>query len=465
MGATYFGGWEMSFRGLKAVQLACVGIAALIAATADANAGGFAIREQSAYGQGASFAGIAAGGDLSAMFWNPAVMTQIPGIQTASSYTGIFPYSNQNVLPGSSFFGVLPGVGNSGDAALVPGSYFSYQIRPDLWLGMSVNAPFGLSVSFPDYWAGRNYSGDTTLSTYNAVPTIAYRINNWISIGAGVQIQYAHADLTTGLPINGVGTPGLAALGNQFNINGNGWGFGFTAGVTLTPTPTTTIGLGYRSAINQKINGTLSLPAGPAFTPAAGSTPGSVSTTLNLPDIVSLGIRQRLDAQWTLLGTAEWSNWSRIGTATALQPSGAAATIVNIPVALPFQYQDGWFFSAGVEYVWTDRLTVRGGVGYEISPITDQVRTPRLPDNDRIWLSAGATWEIWKGFSANLAYSHLFVRDTPINISAGSGNPWFNPAVPIAYVGNVDSHVDIISVGLKYRWDSPAPAQTALITK
>jgi long-chain fatty acid transport protein len=74
---------------------------------------------------------------------------------------------------------------------------------------------------------------------------------------------------------------------------------------------------------------------------------------------------------------------------------------------------------------------------------------------------------VFKGLSFDLAYSHLWVRDTSINISAASGNPWFNPAVPINYVGGVDAHVDILSIGLKYRWDAgaAAPAKTALITK
>ena len=83
----------MSFRGMKAVLLACGGLVALIAVTGAANAGGFAIREQSAWGQGASFAGVAAGGSSSAMFWNPATMTQMPGLQSNSVLSGIMPYA------------------------------------------------------------------------------------------------------------------------------------------------------------------------------------------------------------------------------------------------------------------------------------------------------------------------------------------------------------------------------------
>ena len=154
----------------------------------------------------------------------------------------------------------------------------------------------------------------------------------------------------------------------------HGLGYGATAGVTLTPTPTTTIGLGWRSALNQKIEGSLRTTTS-AARPWRRHT-GSVNATLDLPDIVSLGIRQRLDPRWTLLGTVEWSNWSRIGNSNILQPSGAPATILGVPVAIPFQYRDGWFFSGGAEYMWNDRLTVRGGIGYEISPVTDQVRMP-----------------------------------------------------------------------------------------
>ena len=91
------------------------------------------------------------------------------------------------------------GVSNSGEMAFVPNGYTSYQLSPNLWMGLSINAPFGLSVSTPDRWAGRNYSGDSLLKTYNATPSIAYRINDWISVGVGVQLQYAKAEFVSGL--------------------------------------------------------------------------------------------------------------------------------------------------------------------------------------------------------------------------------------------------------------------------
>ena len=277
----------MSFGGSAGLLRAAGALGLLAIATAAANAGGFALREQSSYGQGSSFAGVAAGGDLSSMFWNPATMTQAPGIQIETVGTAIIPSAKHTVTSGT--FSILGGTGDSANDALVPAGYASWQVNRDLWLGLAINSPYGLSVSFPDVWAGRNYAGDTTLRSYNFTPSIAYQINNWLSVGAGVQFQYAKADLSTGLPINSFGLP--PGLGNQLDISGHGWGYGFTAGITVTPTPTTTIGLGYRSTINQKISGTLTLPPGPVFSPPF-STPGDVSTTLNLPDVVSLGLRQ-----------------------------------------------------------------------------------------------------------------------------------------------------------------------------
>ena len=419
----------------------------LIVATAQANAGAFAIREQSVYGQGTSFAGVAAGGSLSSMFWNPATMTQFKGIVNENGFSAILPKVSQTPLPGSTLAGFpffFGGVSNSGDNALVPNGYTSYQISPNLWLGLGINAPFGLAVSFQDPWAGRNFGGDTTIKSYNLNPNIAYRINDWISIGVGVQLQYATARYAFGL------SPGFPTPLSSGVLDGKGWGFGATAGVTFTPWANTTIGLGWRSAINQDLQGTLLLPAGLAS--------ASTKFTVNLPDIVSLGIRHQFDPRWTVMGTVEWSNWSRIGTVNVNQVNGGPALIGTTPLSIPLQYDDGWFFSAGAEYRWTERLTVRGGIGYEISPISDRVRTTRLPDNDKFWASIGASWKVAPFAHFDLAYTHLWVKDTNVTITGPSGNPNFNPVTGINYIGTVDAQVDILSLALVVRFDDLEPS-------
>jgi long-chain fatty acid transport protein len=428
-----------------AVLMVGIGAGTVALGANQAFAGSFGLHEHSASGQGASYAGVAAGGQLSSMFWNPAIMTQFPGLNVEASVSG-FIGEGKNTVTGGTLAAIPYSPHDLLDDALIPAMYASWQLRPDIWLGISVNAPFGLSVSFPDFWPGRNYAQGTSLKTYNAAPSIAYRVNEWLSVGVGVQIEYATANLWNGL---------LPIPGNSLNLSGNGWGFGLTAGLTITPGPNTIIGLGWRSFIDQKIEGTLALPAGAVFLPPF-STPGAVKTTLKLPDIVSLGIRQRITPEVTLLGTVEWTNWSRIGTSSVLQSNGSPALVGGAAMTLPFQYQDGWFFSGGVEYAWRPTTTLRAGVGYEISPVTTAVRTPRIPDANRTWVSAGLTHTIWSNIKFDLAYSHLFVDKADIAIQPG--HPWFNPALPVTYFGTARGSIDIISLGVKYQFAPPPPA-------
>src|SRR5262249_37673382 len=149
--------------------------------------------------------------------------------------TGIFGHASHTPQPGSQLAGApffYPGVSNSAEMGFVVNGYTTYQLAPNLWMGLGINAPFGLSVSFQNPWAGRNYGGDTTLRSYNANPVIAYRINDWISTGVGAQLQYATIRQTTGVQ------PPASSV---FTLDGKGWGFGATAGVTFTPWANTTI--------------------------------------------------------------------------------------------------------------------------------------------------------------------------------------------------------------------------------
>jgi long-chain fatty acid transport protein len=429
---------------------------ATAATTTQSHAGAFALREQSAAGQGASFAGVAAGGALSSMFWNPAIMTQFAGKAFEGDVTGIIPKSSQsytnsslNTLLGGPLPAYRQGVENSGDSAVVPSSYSSWQINDRLWIGLSVNSPFGLSVSFPQAWAGAGYGQSADLKSFNFQPAIAYKFSDLISVAVGAQVQYMTVNYDA-LAAAGP-TPTIA------NLNGKGFGYGFTAGITITPTPTTVIGVGYRSALDQDIEGTLN-------SPTLGSLAGSISTTLKLPDMVTVGLRQRIGDSFTLLAGFEWTNWSRIGSPVVTTPSGTAR-ISGSPVVLPFEYSDGYFYSLGGEYILNPSLTLRAGIGFEQSPITDSVRTPRLPDNDRVWYSAGLSYKPpqFRGVTFDLGYSFIDVTDTPINIGPGTGNPWTNSTG--VYTGSAESHVHILSVGFRYQWGLTPPPAVKLVTK
>jgi long-chain fatty acid transport protein len=441
------GGGDMGKHRIRTVGTTA--LVTLAVGTTQALAGGLAIREQSAWGEGSSYAGVAAGGSVSSMFWNPATTTQTGKFALENSASMIFPQTTQtgtNNLPAA--LRINDGIPNSAEPAFAAAAYTAMRLNDRLWLGFSLNSPFGLSVGFQNpNWAGAFYGESSTLKTYNASPSVAYKVTEWLSVGAGFQAQYAQANLKSAVGLPLAFSPGNL---NLAQLTGDGWGFGYTAGVTVTPTAWTQIGLGYRSAIDQSINGSFT-------TNGFGGTPGPIATTVKLPDSVNLGIRQGLTPWLTLLGTAEWTNWRRIGTSFVTQGNGAPALAPSgNPVTVPFQWKDGWFYSVGAEYVAGPTWTFRGGVGFEQSPVTDQVRMPLLPDNDRTWYSVGATNKVTNIISVDLAYSFVDVKNATVNVVPG--NPSFNGLV--TYTGTAKTSISIFSLGVKFKLDDPPAVAT-----
>lgn len=403
----------------------------LIVATTGAQAGGFAIREQSAHFQGSSFAGNAAGGALSSMFWNPAAVGQFNGINTESTYAWIIPDSEITALPGSTLLGFGAESGNIGNQAIVPASYLSYQLSPSLVLGFSFGAPFGLSTEPSNrIWAGMTQARTSKIETYNLQSALAWRVTPTFIVAAGLQIERMEGTLKSA--VGGPGFPNAVIRADDVAL-------GWTLGALWQATRGTTLGVGFRSSVEHNLEGGI----GGAF-----PFPGDVQAGLSTPETVTLSLRQDLGARWTGLASVEWSNWSRLKSLDVECTSascGGGGTLVSLPLG----WHDGWFFSLGAEYAWSPNLTLRGGAAYEISPIQNADERPaRLPDSDRIWASLGATYKWSEKISVDFAYSHIFAEDSSILRTDGG----------VLLVADAESSVDILSVGLKIKLgDDPPP--------
>jgi long-chain fatty acid transport protein len=419
--------------------------AAALATVSVAEAGGFALREQSAYGQGSSFAGIAAGGSLSSMFWNNANLSDVEGIEIEQVGTGVFPHTDVELDPVPAL--AFPGSdeGDIAQNAFVPAGYAAYRFNDRIVLGVGINGPFGLVTKYDgdSILRATGAAGTSKVFSLNVNPALSVDVTDWLAVAVGAQIQYIDVRLTA----QRLGADPPAGLGIS-TLEGDDIGFGLTAGVKVTPMPGTEIGLGYRSRINHELEGTLntSLPD-PPFGDFDIDADG-----LNLPDLVTLGIRQRITDRFRVMAGAEWSNWSNFDT---VDVSGVDLGGGDVPIELPFEYEDGWFFSIGGEYDVTEKVTVRAGVGYELSPIDEDSRTFRLPDNDRLWLSAGASYRHNDRFSFDLGYSFLSAADTDIDASEDFGGD--GPDANLFFSGEADSNVHIISAAVKVKFGGPAP--------
>ena len=416
-----------------------------------AHAGGFALREQSAYYQGMSFAGNATtGSTISSMFWNPATLVGAGhGLTFEAHNSFIVPQADVDgtFTPGAlaTINGATTSTAGSGEQASdawIPSTYTAYRFNDRLVFGLGVNAPFGLATK-PDHdWAGQYYARSSEVFSINVNPALAFQLNDMFAIGLGVQAQYLQVRLKSAYVFS------TTAATTEFK--GEGYGVGVTAGLTFKPWEGTEFGLGYRSAVANNLEGSYTNPGGRFF---VGATPVAFSgnrvgieATVVTPEPVTFSASHKVTDKFKIAGTVEWANWSRLKTVHPSDTGGRTTNPTGLP-ALEFNYDDGWFFSVGGEYAWNEQFTVRGGIGYELSPIDEDIRTSRLPDNDRLWLSAGLTWAPSKNLALDVGYSHLIPADTKIDIT--NGHQDYNANIG-TFTADVDSQVNIFAASLRY---------------
>jgi long-chain fatty acid transport protein len=384
-----------------------------------AQAGGLAVREQSTSAQGSSFAGSAAGYDLSSMFWNPAAAGIAGwGFYTESHLAVLIPNAEvSGITPG---FPIGPTSTEIGSIAAIPASYASYRFNKDLVLALSINSPFGLATKPDDYfWRGSPVAQTSKLFTANAAPTVSYQLAPGLFIGAGVQLEYAKLTLKFA---DGAATTAIAEADDNLAV-------GFTAGILWQPNKSTSIGLGFRSSITHDMDGTLKGPT------ATGGAVVPISLSLETPEIATLSIRQAIAPHTRLLGTVEWTNWSRFDS----------IPIVGTGRSLDGHWHDSWLYSVGIEYDMSAKLTARAGVAFEKSPIQNaSERLLSVPDSDRWWVSGGATYKWSDKLSFDFAYTHIFFDDAPIQRS--------NLNNTLTFTGQADQSADIVSVSMKTKW-------------
>ena len=411
-----------------------VGAATLLTANS-ALAGGFALREQSTYYQGSSFAGAAAGGSLSSMFWNPAALGTVgPGLTNEVIVNFVLPNSDVTVTDTGTLGTVYPALtggdtfdtGNRGDIGLdafVPASYGAYRINDRIAVGFSLNAPFGLATKYDDLNDPiRNVAGTSEVFSLNAAPTVAFRVTDTFTVAVGAQTQYMDVRYTS----------------NAAALEGDDVGFGFTAGLLWEPVDGTTVGLGFRSSVGHELEGK----------EARQGTPIRIED-FNTPELVTFSVEQRVTDSFRVMGTVEWANWSRVGTypvinedtGDQLAVSGITAPLTGpTDVEVALEYTDSWFFSVGGAYDISEALTVRAGIAYEFSPVENDVRSLRLPDDDRLWLSFGASFQPTEHARIDLGYSYIHVGETDIRGSFSGNN---------GISAEADADVHIISLGAR----------------
>ena len=398
-------------------NLAALAVGAALGGMATgAAAGGFAIGTQSGSGTGNAFAGGAAAADDASVAWfNPALMTLLPGMQVAGALHVLktsFKFENTT---STSPIGTGEG-GDGGGWAYVPNAFYTWAINPNWYFGFAINVPFGLKTEYDNGWRGQFTALKSEIKTVNLNPSVAWKINNMVSVGAGLSYQKLEAELT-----NNAGAPGISKLKADDD------GYGYNLGVAIQATPTTRIGAHYRSKIKYDLEGDVS------FSVAAAAN-SNIRADLEVPPSASLSIFQTL-GNWELMGDLTWTGWSSIQQLQVIRTSGAAAGTTL--TTLQFRWDDTWRYSAGANYKLSQQLKLRFGVALDETPTNDVDRTARLPDEDRKWVALGVQWKPSKSSILDFGYAHEFIKDASINNSQGAAGQ---------LVGKFKNQADIFSV-------------------
>ncbi len=427
-----------------------------------AQAAGFALIEFSASGMGNAFAGAAATAeDASTVQFNPAGMSLLDGDQLSGVFHVILP-SSEFVNNGSqSAFGdPLTGAEDDGGRnAFVPNFYWVKQLGNDAAFGISVTTPFGLATQYDDNWIGRYHAVESDVRTININPSISSRVNDKLSLGAGINVQYVDVILSSAVDfgalcvaqLDSASCGALGALPQQADgfakLTGDTISVGWNIGMMYEFTQQTRMGLAYRSQLKHKVNGDadFTVPSAVSFITDAGAFADTgLQATITLPDSLSASVLHQMNDDLTLLADVTWTGWAkfeelRIIYDNPLQPD--SVTTENWDNALRF--------SIGANYKMSDTLKLRGGLAVDNTPVPSaERRTPRIPGDNRTWVSLGVQYQLDKNMTVDVGYSHLFVNDTTINNTFESSVPTLNATL----TGSYQASVDILSAQLSWKY-------------
>ena len=406
------------------------------------SAAGFALIEQGGSGMGNAFAGAAATAeDASTVFFNPAGMSRLDGMQfTAGGHlidlSADFSNSGSS-KPAAIVTNPLGGNGgDAGDVAVVPNFYFVMPLGEQVRFGVGAGAPFGLATEYDDTWAGRFQGIKSELMTININPSLSFKVNEMLSLGVGVNYQRLDAELTNAIVL-GPNTEGRAKL----EADDDAWGW--NAGVLFEPVAGTRIGVAYRSAIDYTLEGNA------VATTVSGTTlqDNPISADVTLPDSFSLSVAQAVNDRWEILGDVTFTRWSEINRINVVNRNDG--TLVD---SLVLDFDDSWRYSVGVNYKLDESWKLKAGVAFDETPVKGAAsRTVRLPDNDRTWLSLGAQVKVKQSGRLDFGYSHLFIKDADINFTRSQQAPGFTTPTPApgtasTVAGTYEGSVDIFSV-------------------
>ncbi|HVM60199.1 MAG TPA: outer membrane protein transport protein [Verrucomicrobiae bacterium] len=380
---------------------------------------GFRNPDQGAAATAQGNAFVAQADDPTAIYYNPAGLTQIHGTEIANG--GDFSFPDARLKGGG------PGTEMT-KWSLTPHLYGTtdFGIPKSPWrFGIGVNVPFGSEAAYSQNGPFRYTLTSASLRVINIQPTVAYKFNDQFSLGAGLNVY----DVSTGL--NGHrATPFMPANDTRFHFDGNGLAEGATAGLLWKITPRNTVGIAYHSPFTVNYHGTVDVKV-----PGVLRQENVATASMPFPQTVAWGYAFRPIPQWKLEADMEWTNWKPLRELT-LQAPGSQADGSKVP----FNWTDSFLYEVGTQYDLNKRWKLRAGYIFSENSTPGKTFSPATPDSDRHVFNVGFGYSTKRMF-VDVLYQYTVAADRTVNNDV-------NPAVDGTWL--INNNAVMMTSGLRF---------------
>ena len=361
----------------------------------------------------------------SAIYYNPAGITQLDGTRVLVGAYAISLKAKVSLDEGEhrSFSST------NTELQYAPQSFLTWKHeKSPVALGIGVYAPFGFALDYPDDTPFRALAHKGKIEYLTVNPVFALKLTRDLSIGLGAMVNYGKAELEQG----------VLAKGDQFRFEGDGVDYGFNAGLLWTPYRMHRFGLNYRSETTMDFDGhsrlqydgfTVPTPFGP-FPVAGVDRREAASAEFIFPQNLVLGYAFTPTEDWNFEFNLDWTDWDSLNTVTLRQKSG--------DVLLPFNWRSSFFYEFGVTKKFAHGLRASAGYIYSENSVPNESFNPTVPDSDRHIFSVGLGQQL-ASFSWDLAYQYTHGPERRIDQGTAADGTY-----------RFDSHAVTISVGYHF---------------
>lgn len=396
-----------------AASALAVTLGASLALTGAAHASGFYLQDLSAKQAGNAYSGANTAQGADALWWNPAA---IAGLNRAQMSFGAAYINPKGTVKDTGSVIVRPGqapasVGGDPTAdgpiknGVLPNLSYAMPLNDRVALGVTVTSPFSFETNYAsDSWARYN-AQKTRLTTIDIQPTIAFKVNEWLNLGLGLNAEYTKATLGNKMPNLSAALPDGDLL-----LEGDGWDTGFSVGAQAH-TGKVVVGLSYKSAVKHQLSGTVNISGLLGPLAASNMNVNNVKATFSTPSQLALGVTVQATPALALHGQVTQFGWSKFDAITLGAP---------LSESIPEDYRDTTSVAVGLDYTINPKWTIRAGVQSDPTPTRDGHRDARVPDSDRTDYAIGTSYQVTPNFTIDAAYTYVAFAKTKLSYTTAA---------------------------------------------